>query len=116
VVGVLLVVGLGIGVFSTPSMVAVMSAVPPTRYGIASALSGQSRTTGMTACMAVITVVLARYVGDHPLGPEVIVQYMAAMRVLFAAFAAAGLVGAAMAFAGRLRAGATSPATSSQEP
>jgi MFS family permease len=116
VVGVLLVVGLGIGVFSTPSMVAVMSAVPPTRYGIASALSGQSRTTGMTACMAVITVVLARYVGDHPLGPEVIVQYMAAMRVLFAAFAAAGLVGAAMAFAGRPRAGATSPATSSQEP
>lgn len=114
VVSVLVVAGIGIGIFSTPSMAVVMAAVPPARYGIASALSGQSRTTGMTACMAVITVVLAHYVGDRPLGPDVVPQYLAAMRALFAGFGVAGAVGAAMAFAARGRGAATSPATSSR--
>jgi len=113
VVAILSVVGLGIGIFSTPSMVVLMSAVDPSRYGVASAMSGQSRTMGMTACMAVITVVIARYVGDHPLGPEVIGEYLAAMRTLFTAFGILGLFGAAMAFLAKKNvAGATSPATS----
>ncbi len=117
VIVILAVVGLGIGIFSTPSMVVLMSAVDPSRYGVASAMSGQSRTMGMTACMAVITVVIARYVGDRPLGPEVIGEYLAAMRTLFTAFGILGLFGAAMAFlAKKAPAASTSPATSQPGP
>jgi MFS family permease len=98
VIVVLAVVGVGIGIFSTPSMVVIMSAVDETRYGIASAVSGQARTLGMTACMAAVTMVIAAFVGDRPLGPEVFGQYTQAMRVLFAGGGALGLLGALLSF------------------
>ncbi|GAB7079734.1 MFS transporter [Megalodesulfovibrio paquesii] len=101
------VVGLGIGMFSSPSMVVVMSAVTPARYGIASALTGQARTLGMTLCMSAVTVVIAHHVGDRPLGPEVMSQYQLAMKALLAGFGILGLAGSALCFAARQRAGAS---------
>uniref|UniRef100_I2Q3K3 Arabinose efflux permease family protein n=1 Tax=Desulfovibrio sp. U5L TaxID=596152 RepID=I2Q3K3_9BACT len=112
VIAALAVIGVGIGIFSTPSMVVVMSAVDESLYGIASAVSGQARTLGMTACMAVVTMVIAVFVGDAPLGPAVFREYAAAMRVLFAGGAAFGLLGAALAFlAGNRRPGTAAEAT-----
>jgi MFS family permease len=98
VVAVLAVVGIGIGIFSTPSTVVVMSAVDETRYGIASAITGQSRTLGMMVCMAAVTMVIAACVGDRPLGPDVFGQYTRAMRTLFAGGGILGFFGAALAF------------------
>lgn len=98
IITVLAVLGVGIGIFSTPSTVVVMSAVEARRYGLASALTGQSRTLGMTACMATVTIVIAAFVGDRPLGPEVFDRYTLAMRVLFAGCAVLGLAGTAMSF------------------
>jgi MFS family permease len=109
VVAVLAVAGLGIGVFSTPSLLVVMSAVDESRYGIASAMSGQSRTLGMTLCMAAVTVAMARFVGNHPLGPEVFDQYLLAMRWLFIGFGILGFVGAALSFLAKKRIPAGSP-------
>ncbi len=114
VIAVLAVTGLGIGIFSTPSMIVVMSAVDQSRYGIASAITGQSRTLGMTACMATVTVVIAHFVGNRPLGPEVMDGYLLAMRALFVGFGLLGLLGAAASFLARRQDGqpaATAPAT-----
>lgn len=106
VMSVLIVVGFGIGLFSTPSMLVVMSSVDQTRYGVASALSGQARTFGMTACMAAVTMVIAHYVGARPLGPEVFAQYLSAMRAVFIGAGVVGILGAGLSFlSGPRRAG-----------
>lgn len=94
VIAALAVMGLGIGIYSSPSMVVVMAAVDQTLYGIASALSGQSRTLGMTTCMAAVTIIIAAFVGDRPLGPEVFGEYVRAMRTFFIAATGMGLLGA----------------------
>ncbi len=109
VVTVLAVAGFGIGLFSTPSLLVVMSAVDESRYGIASAMSGQSRTLGMTLCMAAVTVAMARFVGNHPLGPEVFDRYLLAMHWLFGGFGILGFVGAALSFLAKKRILAVSP-------
>jgi len=98
IIAVLVILGVGIGIFSTPSTVVVMSAVEASRYGLASALTGQSRTLGMTACMATVTMVIAAFVGDRTLGPDVFGTYTQAMRLLFAGSALLGLVGTALSF------------------
>lgn len=116
VIAVLAVVGVGIGIFSTPSMVVVMSAVTEARYGIASAVSGQARTLGMTVCMAAVTMVITAYVGDRPLGPEVFGQYTRAMRILFAGGGGLGLVGAGLAFLAGSRPGPAPTATDRKRP
>jgi MFS family permease len=103
VIAVLAVSGFGIGVFSAPSMVVVMSSVDESRYGVASALTGQARTTGMTACMTVVTIVLSHFLGVRALGPETMVEYVAAMQALFAGFAVLGLAGTVLAFMARQR-------------
>jgi MFS family permease len=98
VIAILAVVGIGIGVFATPSMLVVMSSVDQTRYGVASAMSGQSRTLGMTACMAAVTIVIAHYVGARPLSADVFPQYLAAMRVVFIGAGIVGVLGAGLSF------------------
>jgi MFS family permease len=103
VIAVLAVSGFGIGVFSAPSMVVVMSSVDESRYGVASALTGQARTTGMTACMTVVTTVLSHFLGVRALGPETMVEYVAAMQALFAGFAVLGLAGTVLAFMAKQR-------------
>jgi MFS family permease len=106
VIALLVVMGVGAGFFSSPSMVVVMSAVDEGCYGIASAVTGQSRTIGMTLCMAAVTIVITAFVGDRPLGPEVFRQYTLAMRWLFAGFTVLAALGAAISFlAGDRRAG-----------
>jgi MFS family permease len=98
VITLLVVMGLGAGLFSSPSMVVVMSAVDEGSYGIASAITGQSRTIGMTVCMAAVTMGITAFVGEVPLGPEVFGQYVLAMRVLFTGFTVFGAVGALVSF------------------
>jgi len=98
VIGVLVIMGLGTGIFSTPSTLVVMSAVDQTRYGIASAVTGQARTMGMMACMAAVSMVIAAFIGDQPLGPAVFDRYTQAMRLLFTGGCILSLLGAALSF------------------
>lgn len=102
---VLGVLGLGIGLFAAPNMAMVMNGVDARHYGVASALTGQTRTLGMTWGMFLITLVIARYVGERPLGPEVFDRYHAAMALLLAVFGCAVLCGTVLAFLGRARPG-----------
>lgn len=100
VIAVLAVVGLGIGLFAAPNMAGVMSGVAPQRYGVASALTGQTRTLGMTCGMVLITLVISHFVGNRPLGAEVFAQYHTAMRLLLTLFGCTCLFGSMLAFLG----------------
>ncbi|MEY2745008.1 MAG: hypothetical protein RL112_50 [Planctomycetota bacterium] len=64
---VLLLHGLGFALFSTPNMMVVMSALPPSQYSIASALSAQSRSLGMLGGMLVLAVLLSLAFGAEGL-------------------------------------------------
>lgn len=98
VIVVLVVMGIGTGIYASPSTLVVMSSVEQTRYGIASAVTGQSRTLGMTACMAAVSMVIAAFIGDQPLGPAVFPSYLKAMRLLLAGGCALCLLAAVLSF------------------
>jgi len=98
VTSVLVVMGFGTGIFSTPSTLVVMSSVDQTRYGIASAVTGQSRTIGMMACMAAVSMVIAAFIGDQPLGPAVFDRYIQAMHVLFGGGCTLSLLATVLSF------------------
>lgn len=93
IVAMLLVVGAGFGLFSSPNTNAVMSAVERKDQGIASATLGTMRLMGQTVSMGLAAAVLAAYVGRTPITPVLHGPFIAAMRVAFAISAALCVVG-----------------------
>ncbi|CCO23119.1 MFS transporter [Maridesulfovibrio hydrothermalis] len=74
------VLGVGLALFSAPNMIILMSSVPPSRFGFASAITGALRTIGMVASMVVIAIFLSTIMGDVPVTPESADTYLLAMR------------------------------------
>jgi EmrB/QacA subfamily drug resistance transporter len=60
---ILLLTGLGIGLFTSPNSSAVLGAVPPDRRGVASGVLGTARTLGMVAGVGVAGAVYATALG-----------------------------------------------------
>ncbi|MBX3748567.1 MAG: MFS transporter [Opitutaceae bacterium] len=93
IVAMLVVVGAGFGLFSSPNTNAVMSAVERKDQGIASATLGTMRLMGQTVSMGLAAAVLAAYVGRTPITPALHEPFIAAVRVAFAISAALCVVG-----------------------
>lgn len=66
----LILVGLGFAIFSSPNTNAIMSSVEKKFAGIASAMLATVRILGQMGGMAIITVLIAFYVGNNPISPE----------------------------------------------
>jgi len=66
----LILVGLGFAIFSSPNTNAIMSSVEKKFAGIASAMLATVRILGQMGGMAIITVLIAYYVGNNPISPE----------------------------------------------
>jgi MFS family permease len=60
----LLVMGVGIGLFSTPNTNAVMSCVHPRDFGVTTSLLATVRTLGQSSGMAVITLIVSAHLGQ----------------------------------------------------
>ncbi len=93
VVAVVMLLGAGFALFSSPNTNAVMSSVDRRMYGVAAATLGTVRQVGMTLSMALVTVVLTLHLGRAPVTPAVAGPLVAAMRVAFAIFALLCLLG-----------------------
>ena len=93
VAGVLLFMGVGYALFSSPNTNAVMSAVEKRHYGVASGAVATMRVLGMTLSMAVATVVFALMIGRVELAPETYPLFLSGMRTCFAIFAVLCAVG-----------------------
>ncbi len=63
----LILLGIGFAFFSSPNSNAIMSSVEKNSYGIASSTLVTMRLVGQAASMAIVTMVLAFYVGDAEL-------------------------------------------------
>ena len=83
VVGSLLLLGFGYGLFSSPNTNAIMGSVEKKDFGFAAASLGTMRLTGQSLSMSLAMVVLALIVGNRPLTQEASPQLVQAMRVVF---------------------------------
>lgn len=94
IVGALVVLGAGFGLFSSPNTNAVMGSVERALYGVASALLATMRLTGQMLSMAVAMLTLAAFAGREPLSPERHAGLEVALRaafLLFGLFCTAGV-------------------------
>ncbi|MBI4332142.1 MAG: MFS transporter [Chloroflexi bacterium] len=92
-VGVLLLQGLGFGLFSSPNTNAVVSSVDKNYYGVASATLGTVRHTSQVLSMAIVLFLFALYLGPVEVAPEHFESLMTVSRVAFAIFAALSFFG-----------------------
>src|ERR1035437_4925060 len=94
IIGSLLCLGLGFGLFSSPNTNAVMGSVKKASYGVASASLGTMRLLGQMFSNGISMMFFAVIMGQTPISPPVYPLFLKSIRLLFifyAAISAAGL-------------------------
>ena len=86
-IGVLVVLGLGFALFSSPNTNAIMGSVERRHYGIASGSVGTMRLLGMMISMGIVTVVFALLIGRTRIRPDVFPEFVKSMKFAFTIFA-----------------------------
>jgi MFS family permease len=86
IMGILALMGVGFGLFSSPNTTTVMGSVPPKSYGIASSFLATMRTVGMLCSMTIITLVFKHIMGDHPVSAETQSSFLASMHLCMMIF------------------------------
>jgi len=87
VVGCLVLLGAGFGLFSSPNTNAVMASVERRSYGVASATLATMRLVGQMLSMGMASLVLAVFVGREAIGPGRAAGFVAGMHAAFALYA-----------------------------
>jgi MFS family permease len=87
IVLVLLLLGAGFALFSSPNTNAVMSAVEKRYYGVASGTLGTMRLTGQMLSMAIVLLLFALHLGQAPITPDRFPQFLLSCRMAFGIFA-----------------------------
>jgi MFS family permease len=86
IVGSLLFLGMGFGLFSSPNTNAIMSSVNPRYYGIASGMVGTMRLVGQMLSMGVAMMVFAAIIGSVQITQEKIPEFIASVHLSFIIF------------------------------
>ena len=89
----LMLLGLGLALFSSPNTNAIMSSVERRFYGIASGSVGTMRTLGMMVSMAVASLIFAIYIGGVQITPEHYPTFLESVRAAFIVFSVLCLIG-----------------------
>jgi EmrB/QacA subfamily drug resistance transporter len=79
IVVVLVVLGLGFALFSSPNTNAIMSSVEHEFYGVASGTLATMRITGQMLSMGIVMLIFALHIGDVPITPEEYPSFMGSM-------------------------------------
>ena len=85
IIGFLVIIGFGFGVFSSPNMNILMSSVDKKFYGMASATSGTMRLVGQSLSMGIAMMAISLQIGNIQFSPEVHEGLMSSMRITFIA-------------------------------
>ena len=86
VIGGLLVLGAGYGLFSSPNTNAIMSSVSGKHIGVASAIFGTFRTGGQLFSMAITMVIISVVIGRVQITPENYSGFLTSVRIAFGFF------------------------------
>lgn len=95
---VLILMGLGFSIFSSPNMNAVMGSVEPKHYGIASSLVATMRTLGMLVSMTTITLIFSVYMGDLEVTQQTSDLFVKSMKTGFFIFSGLSIAGVLSSF------------------
>ena len=87
------VIGLGLGLFSSPNTNAIMGSVERKQYGLATGTLSTMRTTGQTVSMAIVMLFFSARPGAASLAPEGAGAFLAASRSAYLVFAALCVLG-----------------------
>jgi EmrB/QacA subfamily drug resistance transporter len=106
VMACLLVLGLGVALFSSPNTNAVMGSVDRKFYGLASGSVGTMRLLGMMTSMGIATVIFTLVMGRVQITPEHYAAFIKGVRLAFTIFAVLCFLGIFSSLArGRMRQG-----------
>ena len=86
--------GVGIAFFSSPNTNVIMGCVPPAKFGVANSILATMRTTGQSAGMAVITLVVSGTVGNaslYDVSAGDLINTMHIAFIIFTVLCAAGI-------------------------
>lgn len=92
-VACLVMLGLGLALFSSPNTTAIMSSVERQYYGIASGMLGTMRLVGQMLSMGVAVIILAVFMGNVAITPESYPDFVSGMEMAFLCFAVLCLAG-----------------------
>jgi MFS family permease len=90
----LVLLGCGLGLFSTPNTTVIMGSVDRQHYGLASSLLATMRNTGMMLSMGIVMIVFALLIGSAAITPEVAAGFLASMHLIFLVFFVLTILGA----------------------
>ena len=82
----LVIIGIGYGLFGSPNTNAIMSAVEPRFYGVASGTVGTMRLLGQVVSMGIATMLFSVFIGRERITPDLQDEFMMAVNVAFAVF------------------------------
>lgn len=85
--------GLGFALFSSPNTNAVMSSVQPRFYGIASSTLGTMRLVGQASSMAIVTMIIALYIGHASFNASNAPAVLSSMHTSFRVFTVLCILG-----------------------
>lgn len=104
VAGILMLLGVGFALFSSPNMNAIMGSVERRHFGIASGAVATMRLMGQMASMAVVTIVFSLCLGGEPVCASSQDAFLLGLRIIFLIFTGLCLFGTYFSLArGNLR-------------
>jgi len=93
IVGSLIVLGIGLALFSSPNTTAIMGSVERKFYGVASGTLGTMRLLGQTLSMGIAVIILAITIGKVTITPALYEEFLAGMQIAFLSFAVLCMIG-----------------------
>ena len=85
IVALLVLLGVGVGLFSSPNTTAIMGSVTKQDYGCASAMTAMMRSLGMMLSMGAVLVVFAVIMGSTVVTPAIFPEFLLSLRLIFLA-------------------------------
>lgn len=93
IIPLLILMGTGFGLFSSPNSNAIMSSVEKKHLGVASGVVGTMRMVGQMLSMGIAMMLLALYIGRQPIGPDTYQGLLAGMKTGFVIFSGLCIAG-----------------------
>jgi EmrB/QacA subfamily drug resistance transporter len=90
---ILIVLGIGFGLFSSPNTNAIMSSVDKRYYGVASGMNGTMRLLGQMLSMGIAMMIFAIVIGPVEITPEYYSQFILSLHYAFILFTAFCIIG-----------------------
>lgn len=105
IITMLVIMGVGFALFSSPNSNAIMSSVEKKYLGVASGVVGTMRMVGQMLSLGIAMMLLALYMGDESIVPETYPSLVATMRTGFSIFSVLCILGifASLARNGKLK-------------